>query len=168
MPESSSKPLEQVFMQILHRLHRRWRAAICLPIAYVMGGLILESLYFQPARDGNGFYPLSDQITVILLFMGGSSIMVLWYLLARVRYRQAVELIPLREMPLEFERRALEYQLQQFVLCDLVAMPGIVLFLLNGSLFPLFAFAITSSIFYLRVLPSERLLGRAMFRPDLL
>jgi hypothetical protein len=53
----------------------------------------------------------------------------------------------------------------QYGICDLAALPGLLLFLCNGDILLLAGFAVLSSLFYLRTLPSARLLGEALLQP---
>lgn len=159
-------PIEEAFMRIMNRLHGRWRAIIFLPITYLLLGLLISQFYFEAERGGAGFLPLSDGTRTIVLFVGGAWVVFLWLLASRLRMRETVALAEISEKPNDFLGRALEHQWIQFAVCDAVALPGIILFLLDNDLFGLFAFVMISSVFYLRTMPSAKRLGLAMFHPE--
>jgi hypothetical protein len=159
---------EQAFQEIMRRLHSRWRLIIMLPLIYIFGGILVQRFHFQPDRGGEGFLPLDEEVYLVALFVGGAFAVGLWRLLALTERRQLLELTTLRSDPNAFLRRAREQQMMRFALCDIAAAPGILLFLLEGDLFPLMAFVVISLVLYLRVIPSGRKLGEAMFRPDML
>ncbi len=162
----SKRPREEVLLEIVSNLHARWRLVIFVPMVYLILGLLIVQLLFIPRMNGEGFHRLSDSVTLIVIFLGGAMVMFLWYLLERMRIRMVEQLIPLRGDPAVFLSKAREHQMIQFLVCDLAASPGIVLFFLNGTIFPPVLFVFGSMIFYLRTLPSEYLLGRAFLLPE--
>ena len=89
-----------------------------------------------------------------------------WLLLGRSLSAQFSRLAELRDDPKALESEALRHQLAQFTICDLAASPGIFMFLLQGEILALAAFALASEVFYLRVFPSDLRLGEAIFRGE--
>lgn len=165
-PIPENLPQEEAFMEILHQLHKRWRLVICVPLIYLLLGLLISQFYFQPERGGDGFYPLGQEATMAVWMIGGVYVVFLYYLLDRLKKRQGFILSEYGNDPNRFLAKAKESQMAQFFVCDLAAMPGILLFLLNGGLFHLFVFIVISSFFYLYALPNGRILGQAMFHPS--
>ncbi len=157
-------PREEQFGRIIARLHARWRLVVGIPLFYIVAGVALRNLLFVPEFGGEGFLPPGDVIIALLVGVGVLGVGFGWMLLGRMLLRQPLLLVGLRGDANAFLERALELQLSTFLVCDLVASPGIVLFLLTGDLVYLVGFVLASSVFYLRALPSERRLGAAFLR----
>lgn len=142
--------------ELLARLHRRWRLVLLVPILYLGLGLLISQFYFIPHLHGRGFFPLSPGAATFLHFFGGSLVGVLLLLFLRTRARHRAELLALSGVPELQKARAMEQQLVQFAICDGVAFPGIIMFLLDGSEAALVVYVFTSLVFYLAAVPRER------------
>lgn len=163
-PILESLPPEEAFMVILHRLHNRWRLAILLPLLYVMTGIALQRYAFAPGWKG--LFVAGDEWMLAGLFIGGSSVAILWQLLGQMNRRELDALAGARGDADQFLKLAKDHQMLQFLICDIVSFPGIILFFMTGDLFLLVIFAVLSMLFYLRSFPSDRRLGEVMFRPE--
>lgn len=126
-----------------------------MPLSYLLIGLGLNQYVFK----GDGMLPLADALSLTLLFAGGVFVMLLWYMIGRQTQRQAQILHPLKGDTEEFAKTAFHLQLRLVLLCDLAALPGLVLFVMDADLIALFAFVIASSLCYLKTLPSGQALG---------
>ncbi|MCC5876745.1 MAG: hypothetical protein JJU11_11050 [Candidatus Sumerlaeia bacterium] len=147
---------EEHWEALLNRLHGRWRLVTLVPIVYLLLGLAISQYYFIPQRQGKGFLDLSPGGVQFLFGIGIGLVFVMVVLFRRVRMRHREELIMLGDFPEVLESRTLEQQLFQFALCDGVAFPGIIIFLLTGSEAALVVFVFISLLFYLAILPRER------------
>lgn len=150
-------------MAILAGLHRRWRAAVILPFAYMIAGLLVSRYYFEAHKDGSGILPLGDATKLVLVFIGGAVITTIFYLRQAMGRVQRMRLAEVAGSPDSFNARAKDSQMIQLALCDLASLPGIVIFVLDNDLAMLAIFSITSMAFYLGAMPSGRRLGEVFF-----
>lgn len=141
---------------LMRRLHRRWRLVTLVPIVYLLLGLAISQFYFIPHRQGSGFIDISPNWVQFLFGLGFGLVMVILVLFRRIRMRHRDELFMLGGFAELQKSRTLEQQLFQFALCDVVAFPGILIFLLSGSEVALVLFVFLSLLFYLAVLPRAR------------
>ncbi len=134
---------------------KRWRLAILIPLLYLLLAWAIQYFFFEPYRDGEGFLPfdranLPAGILVVSVYAG-----FLWYLLERaIRQNRQVRRALASKGVLNREILFLQ-QLREFVYCDLVCLPGIVVFLLTADMTLLFALCAVSMLLYLRVMPRE-------------
>lgn len=152
-------------MEILRRLHARWRLVIFLPLGYLLAGVLIYDRVFR-AR-GHGLLRLGEEGTTIGLFFGGLFAVFLWRLLETLKRRHLLALVEARGDVARFLAVARQQQMMQFAVCDVASMPGFLLFIVTGEIHLLLVFLALSMLFYLRCFPSGRRLGEAMFRPDM-
>lgn len=160
-------PREEQFVQIIDKLHQRWRLAVMTPLVYLFLAWLFMEKYLEP-QGKSGLMPLSEPVFVLLLLLFTLVFVVLWRGLEQKVRLDLLTLTESREDPAAFLQHARRQQLLHFAFCDLANLPGILLFLLQGAVFPLLLFCLGSMVLYLRTMPSSRLLGQAFFRPDLL
>lgn len=151
-------------MEIMGRLHARWRIAIMVPLVYLGLGTFAVETVFDGSKGRPGLMPMSEEAFGLGCLFGGLLLGALWVTINRLKGREFEELSGVADDPPEFLRLAQRHQFTQFTVCDLAASPGIFLFLLQGELVALFLFVVASEVFYLRAFPSDKRLGEAMFR----
>lgn len=165
MELSQDLPPEEKLTTMIRGLHRAWRLATLIPMVYLLAGLALQSYWFT---SGEGLMPLSEGSKMLLVGGGALLAVTLWALYNRLEARHLLTLKETRDDAEGFYQLASEQQLQRFILCDLASMPGIVVFLFDLDAAALMAFCLISMVFYLRAMPSERKIGTAFLRPELI
>ncbi len=164
-PISENLPPEQALAEIVRRLHNRWRLVITLPLLYLLVGLWMWNAWILPDLGGNGLITMSDGAYIVLSGIGGAFVFVMWRLLERFRLLQFIALTESRKSVNLFLDRASRYQMLQYAVCDVVTLLGLLFFVMRGDVPIFLAFIFLGMVFYLRSIPSEKRLGRAMFAP---
>ncbi len=134
---------------------KRWRLAILIPLVYLVLAWAIQHFFFERFRGGDGFLPFDREHLPAGILVVSVYAVFLWFLLERaIRQNRQVREALASKGVLNREILFLQ-QLREFVYCDLVCLPGIVVFLLTADMSLLIMLCAVSMLLYLRVMPRE-------------
>jgi F0F1-type ATP synthase membrane subunit c/vacuolar-type H+-ATPase subunit K len=138
----------------LQRLKRFWALCICLPLLYLIICIIINKYVFLKS-DVPGFVPLSQDTYRVILILFATIIISGQIAILLLKTIFARSLKGLVENATAFAELLRRQMLILAVICDTVAILGLVLFLLNGDLRTMFFSGIIALVYYAQIYPSE-------------
>jgi hypothetical protein len=138
----------------LSRLRTFWYFYILSPVVYLIIALIIDHYVFDP-KGSRGFVTLSDSMYRYLLLMLGALGVSAQILILRLKPWFARRVREAFEDSFLLRRRLTTHTLILAGICDVVAILGLLLFILRGDIRTVFVFGLLSLIYYAQVYPSK-------------
>jgi hypothetical protein len=138
----------------LARLRTLWYFYLLSPVAYLIIALVIDYNVFKP-NNQRGFVALSaETYRLVLLALGALGLaaepLIVWL---KAWYEKRI--LDALDDPSLFRKRLTLRTLVLAGICDVVAILGLLLFLLRGDIRTVFFFGILSLIYYAQVYPSK-------------
>jgi hypothetical protein len=138
----------------LARLRTLWYFYLLSPVAYLIIALVIDYNVFKP-NNQHGFIALSVQTyRLVLLALGAFGLATEPLILSLKAWYEKRISDALNDLPL-FRKRLTMRTMVLAGICDIVAILGLLLFLLRGDIRTVFFFGILSLVYYAQAYPSK-------------
>jgi hypothetical protein len=154
MTESERKPnRDDINVKAeLARLRTLWLFYLLSPLIYLIVALVIDYYIYKP--NNRSFVVLSDSTYRLLLLASGALGLAAEILILRFKPWFEKRILNALQDPALFRKRL---TMRTFILagiCDLVALLGLLLFLVRGDIRAVFCFGLLALIYYAQVYPS--------------